>query len=103
MRTVLFAAASALCLVFAAARGAEPAAPRGADSQYATQLSQPQLSQPLPPVAPAGTNCIDSGATLSHVAYNTTDDDADCCSTSQYCSQYLSTQMLVQAPIQGHT
>jgi hypothetical protein len=99
MRTVLFAAASTLCVVFAA-HGAEQAGAGQADASQ--QVAPNGASEAIPSVgAPAG-SCIDTGASLSKAAYST-DDDAECCSGTQYCSQYLSTQMLVQAPLTGHT
>ncbi len=82
MRAVLLAAACTLCLAFTA-HSAE--APPAGDTADTAQMQ----AMPAVPV-------------LSHAAY-TTDDDADCCSASQYCSQYLSTQMLVTAPATGHT
>ncbi len=96
MRTVLLAAASTICLAFAAHSAETPAPPAAT-----AQISGPAVDQPLPSVAPA-TTCIDSSAMLSHVAY-TTDDDSDCCNATPSCSQYLSTQTLIQAPAQGHT
>ena len=97
MRSVLLAAACAMCLAFTA-HGAE------APDQQSLQktASDTQMAPPLPPVAPAGNTCIDGSAALSHAAY-ATDEDADCCTASSYCSQYLSTQMLVPAPTIGHT
>jgi len=97
MRTVLLTAAGTLCLVFAAHAADAPRA-----NAARNEAARADLSQALP-AAPAPVNsCIDTGASLSHAAY-TTDDDAECCTGSPYCSQYLSTQMLVQAPSQGHT
>ncbi len=97
MRTVLLTAAGTLCLVFAAHAAEAPRINAARDAAARTDVSQAL------PAAPVQANsCIDTGASLSHAAY-TTDDDAECCAGSQYCSQYLSTQMLVQAPSQGHT
>ena len=98
MRTVLFAAASTLCLAFAA--HGSPAAHRHAHAATQQNATAPQ---PLSSTMTAGPSCIQNDASLSHAAYRT-DDDADCCGTGdQYCSQYLSTQTLVQAPLVGHT
>ena len=97
MRTVFFAAASSLFLAFAA-HGAD--APNGDAAR--DQAAQQDVSQAVPAVSSPAPACIDNGGLMSHAAY-TTDDDADCCNTSAYCSQYLSTQTLVQAPSQGHT
>jgi hypothetical protein len=93
MRAVLLAAACTLCLAFTAHSAEAPAAGDTADTAQ---------MQAMPAVPVPASTCIDTGASLSHAAY-TTDDDADCCSASQYCSQYLSTQMLVTAPATGHT
>ena len=97
MRTVLFAAAGSLFLAFSA---------HGADAPQANatrdETAQRDVSQAVPAVSSPAPACMDNGALLSHAAF-TTDDDADCCNTSAYCSQYLSTQTLVQAPSQGHT
>jgi hypothetical protein len=100
MRTVLFAAASTLCLAFAA----HSAPIHHTRTHHATNQSAAgaALAQPLASVAPPGANCLEGGASLSHTAY-TTDDDAACCSNAAYCSQYLSTQMLVTPPAQGRT
>ncbi len=97
MRTVLLTAAGTLCLVFAAHAAEAPRANAARDAAARTDLSQA-----LPPAAVQPNECIQSGAVLSHAAY-TTDDDAECCAGSADCPQYLSTQMLVQAPPQGHT
>lgn len=86
MRSVLFAAAAATCLAFAA-HGAEA----------------PATSPSLPAAPATGTICMDSGSPGTTGATLTTDDDADCCDASNYCAQYLSTQMLVQGPQGGHT
>jgi hypothetical protein len=90
MRTVLFAAASTLCLAFAA----HSAPIHHMRTHHATNQSAvgAELAQPLASVAPPGANCLEGGASLSHTAY-TTDDDAECCSNAAYCSQYLSTQI----------
>ena len=100
MRTVLFAAASTLCLAFAA----HSAPLHHARAHHAAQQSAAgaELSQPIASVSPPGTNCLEGGAALSHVAY-TTDDDAECCTSTAYCSQYLSTQMLITPAPQGRT
>ena len=102
MRTVLFAAASTICLAFAAHSAPALRHVAAASTDVASQQADSAMAQPIAPVGPGGSNCIDNGASLSHAAY-TTDDDADCCGTSSYCSQYLSTQMLVQPPSEGHT
>jgi hypothetical protein len=95
MRTVLFAAASTVCLAFAA--HGSPAIHRHAAPQ------DPNAPQPLSSTMTAGPSCIERGASLKHAAYHP-DGDSDCCgSSSQFCSQYLSTQALVQAPLVGHT
>ena len=109
MRTVLFAAASTLCLAFAA-HGA-PLSHRSVSQRGNADVAASNLAQPVSAAPGTHTNCIEPGASLNHVVFspdaltdsaNTTDDDADVAS-SAYCSQYLSTQMLVQAPLQGHT
>ena len=88
MKTVLLAAAGSLFLALAA---------HAAD---APKSGDPATAQPsLPPVSATGSPCID-GAASTPTAY-TTDDDAE--SGTSSCSQYLSTQTLVQPPAFGRT
>ena len=95
MKTVLFAAAGSLFLAFAA-HAAE--APNLGGSQET--LSNHAAPQPtLPPVSASGATCI-GGASVTPTAYST---DADAESDTSPCSQYLSTQTLVQPPSGGRT
>ena len=108
MRTVLLVAASTLCLAFAA--HSAPLSHHSASRHSDTLAPAAGLSQSLSAMPDAGTNCMPTSASLTHVVFtpnlmpggSTTDDDADA-SSNPYCSQFLSTQMLVQAPMQGHT
>ena len=97
MRTVLFAAAGSLFLIFAAHAADAPKGNAARDD-----AARQDVSQAVPAVSAPAPACMDNGGLMSHAAY-TTDDDADCCNTAAYCSQFLSTQTLVQAPGQGHT
>ena len=87
MRTVLLTAAGTLCLVFAAHAADAPRSGR----QAAMPPPAPTCRRRCTPAPGQADGCIESGALLRHAAY-TTDDDAECCAGSQYCSQYLSTQ-----------
>ncbi len=102
MRVVLLAAVSTLCLVFTAHSAPLHHTRAHKTSEQSDTQGGAGLAQPLPSIAPQGTNCLETGASLSHAAY-TTDDDADCCGSTPYCSQYLSTQMLITPPAQGRT
>ena len=93
MRTVLLAAASTLCLAFAA--HSAPAGHRGTRHTISVPL-------PLSSTTAEGQSCIGTGAALSHAAY-IADDGADRSDGRPYCSQYLSTQSLVRPPLVGHT
>ncbi len=89
MKTVLLAAASSLFLAFAAHAADAPPAPD----------TQPVVTQTLPSLSASGNACID-GATVSRTAY-ATDDDAE--ADTGTCSQFLSTQTLVQPRSEGRT
>ena len=90
MKAVLFAAAGSLFLAFAAHAAPNGAAPQ----QQATDSAQPNV----PPVSAAGTSCID-GAAVTPTAYGTDEDAED----DGSCTQFLSTQTLVQPPAEGRT
>ena len=90
MKTVLLAAAGSLLLAF----GAHAAdAPRRTDAHVAPAQAA------IPPDMAPGAACID-GAAVTPTAYST---DADAESDTSPCSQYLSTQTLVQSPATGRT
>ncbi len=92
MKTVLLAAAGSLFLTFSAHAAGSPKAPDAGGVQA-------PVTRALRPVSAAGSSCIDT-ATVSRTAYGT-DEDAEAGGTS--CTQFLSTQTLVQPPAEGRT
>ncbi len=90
MKTVLLAAAGSLFLAFAA---------HAAEAPQRTDVRVAPAQVAIPPDMAPGAACID-GAAISPTAYST---DADAESDTSACSQYLSTQTLVQSPATGRT
>lgn len=94
MKPVLFAAVASLFLALAA-HAADAPQPREARDATAHAL----VSHNLAPASVTGATCI-GGATITPTAYST---DADAESDTAPCSQFLSTQTLVQEPTTGRT
>jgi hypothetical protein len=101
MRTVLLAAASTLCLAFAA--HSAPAHHARAHRTAGPSPAAAGLVQALPSVAPQGTDCLERGASLSRAAFTTDDDAGSDDSAMPHCSQFLSTQMLMTPPAHSRT
>jgi hypothetical protein len=105
MNMVLFAAVASLFLAIAAqaadahSSAEAAAAPQRSGASYPAAVSQAPIPHHVAPVSASGALCIE-GASITATSY---DPDADAESNTSPCSQYLSTQTLVQSPTTGRT